>query len=98
MKLYMRLGHGLKMCILFGYNPHIIFCHFFYNMNLAIFSAEVNRFYVSCVCNFSYSFTLIPLKLYRCCLGHGLKMCILFGYNPQNFFCYFFHKLSLVAF
>ena len=24
----------------------------------------------------------IPLKLYRC-LGCGLVMCILFGYNPQ---------------
>ena len=23
------LGYGLKMCILLGYNPQIIFCHFF---------------------------------------------------------------------
>ena len=30
----------------------------------------------------SYSFTPIPLKLYSS-LSHGLKMCILFGYNPQ---------------
>ena len=30
------------------------------------------------------SFMLIALKLYRC-LGHGLKMCILFEYNPHFF-------------
>ena len=28
---------------------------------------------------------LTPLKLYMC-LGHGLKMCILLDYNPQNIF------------
>ena len=35
---------------------------------------------------------LIPLKLYRC-LVHGLKMCILFGYNPQIVLS-FFHKMN----
>ena len=35
-------------------------------------------------CN-SYSFTLIPFKLYRC-LGHGLKMCRLLGYKSSDFF------------
>ena len=39
----------------------------------------------------------IPLKLYRC-LGHDLKICISFGYNPQITFCHFFHKLNLVIF
>ena len=37
------------------------------------------------------SFTPIPFKLYRC-LGHGLKMRILFGYNPQIIFCHFFSQ------
>ena len=37
------------------------------------------------------------LKLYRC-LGDGLKMCILFGNNPRNFFCHFFTKLTLLFF
>ena len=78
---------------IYGYNPQIIFCHFFYKMNLVIFPAEVNRYKVSCVCNSSYSFTLSPLKLIRC-LGHGLKMCILFGYYPQIIFCHFFHKMN----
>ena len=41
-------------------------------------------------------FSPIPLKRYRC-IGHGLKMCMLFGHNPQ-FFCYFFHKKNLVIF
>ena len=31
---------------------------------------------------------LIALKLYRC-LGHGLKMCILFGHNPEIVCCLF---------
>ena len=35
----------------------------------------------------------IPLKLYRS-LVHGLKMCILFGYNPQIIFVTFFTKLT----
>ena len=43
-----------------------------------------------------HSFMLIPLKLYRC-LGHGLKMCILFRYNPQIFY-HFFNKMNLVIF
>ena len=30
-------------------------------------------------------------ELYRC-FGHGLEMCILFGHNPQNIYCYFFYK------
>ena len=35
---------GLKMCVLFGYNPQIIFYHFFHKMNLVIFTAKVNRY------------------------------------------------------
>ena len=49
LKLYRCLGHGLKMCILFGHNPQFIFCHFFHKMNLVIFVAKVNRYKVSCV-------------------------------------------------
>ena len=90
LKLYRCLGHGLKMCILFGYNPQII-----HKMKLVIFPvlAKGNRYYrYFCVCNSSYTFITIPLKLYRH-LGHGLKMCILFGYNPQ-----IIHKMNLVIF
>ena len=76
----------------------ILFCDFLLKQkkNLVIFSAEVNRYYVSCVCNFSYSFTPILLKLYRC-LGYGLKMCILFGYN-SHIICITLKKMNLVIF
>ena len=39
----------------------------------------------------------ILLKL-RGCLGHGLKMCILLGYNPQIIYWNFYHKINLVIF
>ena len=41
---------------------------------------KVNRQWVPCVCNASYSFIPILLKLYIC-LDHALKMCMWFGYN-----------------
>ena len=35
LKLYLCCDHALKICIFFGYNPRIIFCHFsFHNLNL----------------------------------------------------------------
>ena len=42
-----------------------------------IFEFTVDSGYL--VCNSSYSFMLIVLKLYRC-FGHGLKMCM-FGHQ-----------------
>ena len=42
-------------------------------------------------------FVPILLKLHRC-FCQGLKMCMTFGYNPQNKFCHFFHSLNLVIF
>ena len=41
MRLYRCLGHGLKMCILFGYHAQIIFVTFFHKINSVIFPAEV---------------------------------------------------------
>ena len=38
-KLHRCFGHSLKVFMLFGYNPQIIFCHFFGKLNLAIFRA-----------------------------------------------------------
>ena len=29
------------MCMTFGYNPQINFCHFFYSLNLVIFGAQL---------------------------------------------------------
>ena len=60
-----------------------LFCNFFNKLKLVFFTANVNGLKVFCVGNSSHSFMLIPLKLYKC-LGHGRKMCISFGYNPQK--------------
>ena len=79
LSLYMCLGHGLTMCIFFGYNPQVIFCHFSHEMNLAIFLAKIIS---------SYSFMPVPLKIYTF-FSHGLKMGVLFGYNPRTFFLLF---------
>ena len=52
---------------------------------------------IPCGRNSSYSFIPILLKLHWC-FGHGLKICIWFGYNHQIIFCYFFCKLNLAIF
>ena len=62
-----------------------------------IFTINVNRKWVPCLHNSSYSFMLILLKVHGC-FGHGLKTCMWFGYNPQIIFCHFFRKLNLVFF
>ena len=38
LKLHRSIGHGLKTCMWFGYDPEIRFCHFFHNLNLVFFS------------------------------------------------------------
>ena len=53
-----------------------------------------NGQWVPCVRN-SYSFMPIHLKLYMC-YGHGMKICMWFGYNPWIIFVIFFHNLNLV--
>ena len=41
LKLYRCFCQGLKMCMTFGYNPQINFCHFFHSLNLVIFWAQL---------------------------------------------------------
>ena len=48
-KLHRCFGHGLKTCMWFGYNPQIIFCHFFRNLNLVIFLALLLSTYVDSI-------------------------------------------------
>ena len=58
---------------------------FIHKFNLLIFrryTFKVNRQWVPCAHNSSYSFMPIILKLHRC-FGYGLKMCMWFGYTPQ---------------
>ena len=98
LKLYMCYGHGLKICMWLGYNPRIIFCHIFNNLNLVIFFGHFSELIEgTLVCNFSYSLILIFLKLYRHNY-HALKICMWFGYNPPINFCHFFHNLNLAIF
>ena len=93
-KLNRCFSHGLKICMWFGYNAQIIFCHFFRMLNLVFSSGIFTRCWVPCVRNSSYSFVPILLKLHRC-YGHGRKICMWFAYNPQIiFFC----MLNLVIF
>ena len=55
---------------------------------------KVNGQWVPCVHNFSYSFMPIDLKLYVC-YGHGLKICMWFGYSPWIIFLSFFSQFEL---
>ena len=55
---------------------------------------KVNGQWVPCVRNSSYSFMPIHLKLYMC-YGHGLKICMCFGYNS---FLSFFLQFELSHF
>ena len=93
LKLHRCFVHGLKICMWFGYNPQIIFFSLFPQVELShfsgIFTIKVNGKWVPCVRIFSYSFILILLKLHMC-FGHGLKICMWFGYNPQMIFYHFF--------
>ena len=40
-KLYRCFCHGLKMCMWFGYNPQINFCHVFRTLNTVIFQSWI---------------------------------------------------------
>ena len=92
--------HAFKICILFGYNPRIIFCQCFHNLNIKkshFFGHFSNGQRVPCVRNSSYSLIPILLKLYRHC-DHALKICISLGYTPHINFCHFFLQFELFNF
>ena len=86
LKLHRCFGHGLKMCMWFGHNPQIIFCHFFSNLNFffhaLLLSTYVDSMYVVRVTPPKFFFFifrrfLISLKN----LGGGHKF--------SEFACYF---------
>ena len=41
LKLHMCFGHGLKTCMWFRYNPQVIVCHLFFNLNFLVFFQEL---------------------------------------------------------
>ena len=100
LKLHWCFCHGLKICMWFAYNPQTIFVTF---LKVAIshissmITSKVNGKGILCGRNFSYSFIRILLKLHRC-FGHGLKICMWFGYNRQYILVTFFRKLNLAIF
>ena len=101
LKLYRCFCRGLKMCMWFGYNPQINLCHFFRILNLVILYA---RMLSKCIDSGHRLCVTPPTVLCRSfwniigAFSRGLKMCILFGYNPQINFCHFFRILNLVIF
>ena len=78
----------------------VLFSLLFCKLNLAIFSRiiynNVNGQGIPCGLNF-YSFIPILPKLHWR-FGHGLEICMRFGYNPQIMFLLLFHMLNLAIF
>ena len=70
-----------------------LFSQFELSHFLGILTMKVNGQWVPCVRNSSYSFIPIHLKLYMY-YGHGLKICMWFGYNPWIIFLSFLVHLS----
>ena len=99
-KLHWCFGHGLKICLWFGYNPKIIFATFLQvelsHISSIIYNKE-NGQGIPCGRNSSYSLIPTLLKLHLC-FGHDVKICMWFGYNPQIIFVNFFRKLNLAIF
>ena len=102
LKLYVCYGHGLKICMWFGYNPWIIFCHFLFSQfELSHFFGHFSEWIEGSLCAqlLLVSYNLIPilLKLCRHC-DHALKICMWLGYTPQINFCHFFLQFELSHF
>ena len=88
MKLHWCFGHGLKICMWFGYNPQIIFCYFFLQVELSHISSiiynKVNGHGIDTFwAQLLLQFFLLILSKFHWCFGHDLKICMWFGYNPQ---------------
>ena len=91
LKLYMCYGHGLW----FGYNPWIIFCHLFHNLN---FFGHFSEWIEGTLCaQLLLQFNTDTLKLCRHC-DHTLKICMWLGYTPQINYCHFFLQFELSHF
>ena len=97
LKLCRSFCQGLKMCMMFGCNPQISFYHVIRSSNLVIFGLKAFRHCVSYKRNSSYSFNQIFLKHCRS-FCQGLKMCMIFGCNPQINFYHVIRSSNLVIF
>ena len=94
LKLHWCFGYGLRYAC--GLDIILrLFLLRFSQVELSHFSGiiynNVNGQGIPCGRDSSYSFLPILLKLHWC-FGHGLKICMWFGYNPQNIFVTFFES------
>ena len=81
LKLCMYFHHGIRMCMWFGYNCEIIFCHFFHFVNLVIFWPQwIDSGYLVS--------TTLHTILYRSFWN--------FGYNHCINFCHLFHFANFI--
>ena len=88
LKLCTCFPHGLEMCMWFGYNPWIYFCHFFHYVNFVIFWPQVlwkcidsgylvsaTPYTISCLslCNFAHLFSSPEPKAHKVSLKDGTR-------------------------
>ena len=84
-KLCMCFRHGMRMCMWFGYNCEIIFCHFFHFVNLVIFwpqwidsgylvSATPHTILYRSFWNFAHVFSMV----WRCAYGLDIILALIF--------------------
>ena len=100
LKLYRCFCRGLMMCMWFGYTPQIIFYYVFCILNLVIFQAQILSKGIDSgylVCELLLQFNVDPFETLQVFLSWS-KMCMWFGYNPQNTSCHFNRILNVVIF
>ena len=101
LKLCTCFRHGLEICMWFGYNPWINFCHFFHFVNFVIFWPQIlwkcidSGYHISAT---PYTTSCLSLFNFAHLFVHGLKMCMWFGFNPAVNFCHFSTLLTLSFF
>ena len=101
MKLCTCFCHGLEMCMWFGYNPWINFCHFFHFVNFVIFWPQIlwkcidSGYLVGAI---TYTISCLSLCNFTHLFSHGLKMCMWFGFNHAINFCHFSTLWTFVIF
>ena len=75
LKLCACFLHGLELCMWFGYNPWINFCHFFHSVNFVIFWQCIDNGYLVSATPYTISYLSLIIQL---CTSffHVLKMCM----------------------
>ena len=99
MKLCTCFRHSIEMCIRFGYNPWINFCHFFPLCELCHFlTSDSMKVYRQWLSASLYTISCLSFCNFANLFFHGLKMCMWFGFNPGVNFCHFPTLLTLSFF